>query len=281
MPTTEANWRDNINNRLTENHACCVMVVCRSEFCLGRPVIVWLTDSREPQVACVSQAIMTDRGRLIALCDLHQRGIISDTELLRGIQPNILGYLQGYGFDRSTCLATALGLPASPGQALGRVVFRQFSRDYQSDLPPIFVVPEIAPDDIHDVEESVAVVTSHGGMTSHAAVVCRGMGLPCVARCEQLRIDTLKRVVYFGDGVPIQENTPVLIDGTVGRVEFGTSGDLVPRYCVSDRAVECFGLLKNVVRDASSPAHFKTLSLDDQMHIARLKNRLKELNLFP
>jgi phosphoenolpyruvate-protein kinase (PTS system EI component) len=139
----------------------------------------------------------------------------------------------------------------------------------------------MVPDDIRDIEESVAVVTSRGGMTSHAAVVCRGMALPSVAGCEQLMINTVERVVYVGNGLPIREDTPVLVDGAVGRVEFSSSGDLVPRYSVSDIAAEFFDLFKNVLRDASSPSHFQTLSMDDQMHIARLKNRFKELNLVP
>lgn len=105
------------------------------------------------------------------------------------------------------------------------------------------------------------------------------MALPCVAACEHLTIDTLKRVAHVGDGVPIQENTPVVIDGTLGRVEFSSSGALVPRYSVSDQAGEFLGVLKNVMRNASSPAHFQTLPMDDQLHIARLRNRLKYLNI--
>lgn len=154
MATSEVNWSDNINNRLTENHSSCIAVPGRSETCLGRPVLLWLTGSHEPQVASVSEAIMTDRGRLVALCDLYQRGIITDIELLRRIQPNMLGSLEGYGADPSTHLATVRGLPASPGQALGRVAFRAFSREHKSGLPPILFIPEFVPEDIIDLEES-------------------------------------------------------------------------------------------------------------------------------
>jgi phosphohistidine swiveling domain-containing protein len=280
-PTSEANWSDNINNRLADYHSLCIAVACRSESFLGRPVILWLTTFREPLVVSVGDAMMTGCGRLIALCDLHERGVIADVELLRAIQPDILSRFDGYRIDPSVCLATAWGLPASAGQSLGRVVFREFLREDGADLPPVLFVTEVVPDDIRDIEESVAVVTSRGGITSHAAVACRGMATPCVAACEQLAINTAERVVYLGSGLPIQEHTPVLVDGSVGRVEFGSSADLVPRYAVSDKVGEVFGRLKDVLRDVSSPTRFRTLSMDDQMHIARLKNRLKGLNSLP
>jgi phosphohistidine swiveling domain-containing protein len=279
QPTTEENWQNNINNRLAEHHSACIAASREAERCLGQPVILWLSTSPALEVASVSDAIMLDRARFVALCDLHRRGTITDIDLLCRIQPNMLGWLQGYAPEPADRVARVRGLPASPGGALGRVVFPGFPRNPASDLPAVFFVKEIVPDHVHDVEDAVAVVTSRGGMTSHAAVMCRGMSMPCVAGCEELVIDERKRVVCTSSGVSIHEDAPVFVDGSTGQVDFCRTGALAPEYILSDHAVDFLAYLTDLLRDVTSTTRFAKLSLTDQTHIARLKFRLKELRI--
>ena len=93
----------------------------------------------------------------------------------------------------------AKGLPASPGAATGQVVFDADEAEVLGNegKKVILVRPETTPDDIHGIVAAQAVVTSRGGMTSHAAVVARGMGKACICGCEALKIDLQSKTIYW------------------------------------------------------------------------------------
>ena len=116
----------------------------------------------------------------------------------------------------------AKGLPASPGAATGKVTF---DADLAEELGKkgekvILVRWETTPDDIHGIIPSQGVLTAHGGMTSHAAVVARGMGKPCVTGCEKIRID-ISNKIFKVDEVYVKEGDIISIDGGSGRVMLG------------------------------------------------------------
>jgi pyruvate,orthophosphate dikinase len=116
----------------------------------------------------------------------------------------------------------AKGLPASPGAASGKVVFdsdeaEKLSKDGEKVL---LVRTETTPDDIHGIVAAQGILTSRGGMTSHAAVVARGMGKPCVCGCEAIKIDYAKQQFTVG-GTVIKAGDLVSIDGATGRVIMG------------------------------------------------------------
>ncbi|KPJ63565.1 pyruvate phosphate dikinase, partial [candidate division KD3-62 bacterium DG_56] len=116
----------------------------------------------------------------------------------------------------------ARGLNASPGAATGIAVFDADRAEElgKSGKHVVLVRPETTPDDVHGMLASKGILTARGGATSHAAVVARGLGLPCVAGCESIRVNEAKRV--FGvDGKVIKENDAISIDGTSGEVFAG------------------------------------------------------------
>src|SRR5207249_4064294 len=116
----------------------------------------------------------------------------------------------------------AKGLNASPGAASGKIVLDADSAEQRGKAGEsvILVRWETTPDDIHGLIQAKGVLTAHGGMTSHAAVVARGMGKPCVAGCEELEIDSDKKTVRIG-GNKLREDDVITIDGGTGRVIFG------------------------------------------------------------
>src|SRR5690606_302481 len=111
----------------------------------------------------------------------------------------------------------AQGLPASPGAASGHVVFDADRAETLAHAGEkvILVREETKPEDIHGFFASQGVLTSRGGKTSHAAVVARGMGKPCVAGAEEIKVDVKLRVAKIGDKV-IHEGDYITIDGGTG-----------------------------------------------------------------
>jgi pyruvate, orthophosphate dikinase len=115
----------------------------------------------------------------------------------------------------------ATGLNASPGAASGAIVFdADTAAERGQDDDVILVRWETTPDDIHGMIAAKGILTVHGGMTSHAAVVARGMGKPCIAGCEALSLDLKARVARVGDH-ELHEGDPLTIDGGTGRVIVG------------------------------------------------------------
>jgi len=232
-----------------------------------------------PEIIDVADAIMTDGARWEVLTSLHATGAISDVEYLRRIEPNMLGHMQGYGIDPESRFAEIRGIDASAGQVLGRVAFRGFDRSEFEDLPPVLFIEESTPEDIHDIDSSGAVVSSRGGKSSHAAVICRGMGMPCVVGCSTLVVHERNRLALLGNGLSVPERMPVLVNGTIGIVEFSDTGHLVPSFVTSREVGGRLNHLTTVLRNVTVMDRFKRLSVDDQTHVATLKYRLRELRL--
>jgi len=137
--------------------------------------------------------------------------------------------------------AIAKGLPASPGAAIGRVVFTATAAAEwaQRGDTVILVRTDTSPEDIHGMKAASGILTSRGGMTSHAAVVARGMGKCCVTSCTSLRVDAAKRIAVFTGGGPdhkehrIKEGDTLTLDGSTGEVFLG-SAPLVPAQLGSE-----------------------------------------------
>ncbi|MCC8056871.1 pyruvate, phosphate dikinase [Cloacibacillus sp.] len=123
------------------------------------------------------------------------------------------------------------GLPASPGAAVGRVVFdadEAAERGGKGEAV-ILVRPETTPDDIHGLFAAQGVLTSHGGMTSHAAVVARGLGKPCVSGAESVKIDLAGGTFTVG-GVTVKKDDFLTLDGTLGDVILGKMELIEPQF---------------------------------------------------
>lgn len=155
--------------------------------------------------------------------DMVEEGIITKEEAILRVEPNQLNQLLHKRIDPNVkANIVAKGLPASPGAAYGKVVF---TADEAEELGKegemvILVRAETTPDDIHGMVEAQGVLTSRGGMTSHAAVVARGMGKPCVAGCSALNIDTKKEKLSVENRI-IKKGEFISIDGGTGEVFLG------------------------------------------------------------
>ena len=122
----------------------------------------------------------------------------------------------------------AKGLPASPGAATGKAVFTADDAAKHGEKEKVILVRmETVPDDIHGMNAAQGILTSRGGMTSHAAVVARGMGKPCIAGCEEIRVDEKSKKFTAGD-LTIKEGDWITIDGGTGRVILGQVPTIEP-----------------------------------------------------
>ena len=164
-----------------------------------------------------------------AAVSMVAEGLIDRDEAIRRIDPAQLDQLLHPMLDpRATPDVAATGLNASPGAACGAVVLDADTAELRGKAGEsvILVRWETAAADIHGLIQAKGIVTAHGGMTSHAAVVARGMGKPCVAGVESLAIDLERRVAIIG-GREVAEGELLTIDGATGRVIIGRV-ELVP-----------------------------------------------------
>ena len=165
----------------------------------------------------------TAAAALKAAVDMTAEGLISREEAIARIDPGQLDQLLHPMLDpKAEFEVAARGLNASPGAACGAVVLDADTAAERGKAGEsvILVRWETTPDDIHGLIQSKGVLTAHGGMTSHAAVVARGMGKPCVAGCEGLEIDDDARTLRIG-GHDLREGDTITIDGGTGRVILG------------------------------------------------------------
>ncbi|MGI6406222.1 MAG: pyruvate, phosphate dikinase [Syntrophaceticus sp.] len=155
--------------------------------------------------------------------DMVKEDLISKEEALLRVNPEQLNQVLHKRLDTKIQFdVLAKGLPASPGAASGYVVFdaNEAERCGQNGDKVILVRMETTPDDIHGLIMAQGVLTSRGGMTSHAAVVARGMGKPCVCGCEALNIDYKAKKMTVGE-LEIKEGDLITIDGSTGQVILG------------------------------------------------------------
>jgi len=177
----------------------------------------------------------TAKAALKIAVDMAEAGQITQEEALMRIEPLSLDQLLHPTLDTEAPRdVIAMGLPASPGAAIGEVVF---SSDEAEELKKtghnvILVRTETSPEDIHGMHAAEAIVTARGGMTSHAAVVARGMGKPCVSGAGNIRIDyeaqefsVAGRIVKKGETVTVDGASGQVFAGAVAMVQPELSGD--------------------------------------------------------
>jgi pyruvate, orthophosphate dikinase len=155
--------------------------------------------------------------------DMVEEGLITKEEAIARVDPASLDQLLHPTLDpKAAYTLLTTGLNASPGAAVGQVVFTANDAEERGSAGEkvILVRWETNPDDIHGLVKAQGVITSHGGMTSHAAVVARGMGRPCIAGAADLKIDMDAREFYVGD-VTVKEGDWITMDGSTGKVMLG------------------------------------------------------------
>ena len=155
--------------------------------------------------------------------EMVKEGIIDKKEALLRVDPDQLDQLLHRRIDEKFARKQlAKGLPASPGAATGQVVFDADEAELlgSEGKKVILVRTETTPDDIHGMVGAQAIVTSRGGMTSHAAVVARGMGKPCICGCEALKIDLAAMQFSVGDTI-VKHGDIITVDGATGEIMLG------------------------------------------------------------
>ena len=155
--------------------------------------------------------------------DMVKEKLISKKEAVLRIDPNTLDTLLHPTLDKKVNKKIiASGLPASPGAASGKVVFSADEAERLNEMMQnsILVRTETSPEDIHGMHAAKGILTSRGGMTSHAAVVARGMGRPCVSGSTKINIDYVNKIFRAGD-VTVKEGDIITIDGSSGEIISG------------------------------------------------------------
>ncbi|MCA0384057.1 MAG: pyruvate, phosphate dikinase [Firmicutes bacterium] len=201
--------------------------------------------------------------------DMEQAGVITKEEALLRVQPSQLDQLLHPMFSPDAlknAQAIAKGLPASPGAASGRVYFHSEDvvRQKENGVESILVRTETSPEDIEGMVSANGILTARGGMTSHAAVVARGMGKCCVAGCSEIYVDEEDK--YFkvgdqifkeGDWISLDGNNGVVYKDKLATVEVALTGDFALLLSWADD-VRKLGIRTNAdtPRDAETAVKF-------------------------
>lgn len=164
--------------------------------------------------------------------DLVKDGIITKEEAILRIEPNQLNQLLHPTFDAKAlgeAAVLAKGLPASPGAASGKIYFhaKDVVEAKARGEKTLLVRQETSPEDIEGMVSAEGILTARGGMTSHAAVVARGMGKCCVAGCSEIRVDEDSKIIKAGD-LTLHEGDYLSLDGTSGMVYTGEIAKVQP-----------------------------------------------------
>jgi pyruvate,orthophosphate dikinase len=204
MERLEARYRDMCDIEFTIEH--------------GRLFILQTRVGKRTAAAAVRMAV-----------DMVRERLIDRDEALERVAPGRLEDLLHPRFDPTDEPPYVTGLAASPGAAVGRVVFTadDAERWHADGERVVLLRPETSPDDLHGMIASEAIVTSRGGLVSHAAVVARGMGKPAVCGAAELHIDLSGRHATAG-GVRLEEGDVVSVDGTSGEIHLGGRGLIAP-----------------------------------------------------
>ncbi|MBW2060002.1 MAG: pyruvate, phosphate dikinase [Deltaproteobacteria bacterium] len=173
----------------------------------------------------------TARAAIKIAHDMVKENLISREEAVARIDPDQLDQLLHPMFDpQAEKKVLAKGLPASPGAAVGQVVFSAEDAEelHDNGHEVILVRIETSPDDIRGMHAAEGILTARGGMTSHAAVVARGMGKCCVAGVSEINVDYAKEVFHVGDQT-IRKMDWISLDGTLGEVVEGKLPTVAPQ----------------------------------------------------
>lgn len=165
----------------------------------------------------------TARAAIQIAVDMVEEGLITKRDAVKRVDPNQLNTLLHPSIDpKAERTVLAKGLPASPGAAAGRIVFGADEAVHLKEAGEkvVLVRQETSPEDIHGMHAAEGILTSTGGMTSHAAVVARGMGKPCIAGCKSVVVNEEARTLTV-DGRVLSDGDTITLDGSTGEVLLG------------------------------------------------------------
>ena len=203
---------------------------CRSRLREEMQIEFTIEDGHLSVLDAVKVARSARAGLRIAVA-LADDGVIGRDEAILRVEPRALTELLHPQVDPGGPRDVfAKGIAASPGAATGRIVFSSAAAQASASRgePCILVRRETAPEDIRGMHSAVGVLTERGGVTSHAAVIARGLGVPCVVSASGLRLDPRDRKLGAADGRVFAEGDVITVDGTTGEVLVGAAEMLAP-----------------------------------------------------
>lgn len=183
---------------------------------------LWILQTRK--------AKRTDKASVKVAVDMAREGLISREEAVARVDPEVLARTPHPMVDPDARIpSVGAGLPASPGAASGQIVFHpgEAVEAAENGRRVILVRIETSPEDIEGMHVAAGVLTTRGGMTSHAAVVARGIGKPCVVGAASMQID-LRNGRLIADGATFYEGDVITIDGSTGRIFAGEAPTIRP-----------------------------------------------------
>jgi pyruvate, orthophosphate dikinase len=204
--------------------------VCRERLREEMQIEFTVEDGRLAVLDAVKVARSARAGLHIAVA-LAEDGVIEREDAVLRVEPRALSELLHHQVDpRGPRDVIARGIAASPGAATGKLVFSSQAAQASASKGEacILVRRETAPEDIRGMHSAAAVLTERGGMTSHAAVIARGLGLPCVVGASDMRLDSKDKKLTAADGRVFHEGDVVTLDGTKGEALAGTAEMLPP-----------------------------------------------------
>ena len=231
--------------------------ICRRKLREEMQIEFTIEDSKLSVLDSVKVARSARAGLKIAVA-LAEDEIISQNEAVLRVEPRALSELLHPQVDTSAARDVfAKGIAASPGAAVGRIVFSSQAAQASAARgePCIMVRRETAPEDIRGMHAAVGVVTERGGVTSHAAVIARGLGVPCVVGATGIRLDSKEKRLLAADGRVFGEGDLITVDGTTGQVLAGAAEMLAP--ALDDAFRKLLGWADNV-RDIGIRANADT-----------------------
>ena len=165
--------------------------------------------------------------------DMVKEGLLTEEEAIMKVDPKSVDQLLHKAFDKNElnkAKVIANGLAASPGAAAGRIYFtaEDVAEAVKRKEDTILVRLETSPEDIQGMNDANGILTVRGGMTSHAAVVARGMGKCCVSGCEEITVDEVHKTLITKDGTVYSEGDYISLDGSTGTVYEGKIGTVDP-----------------------------------------------------
>lgn len=187
----------------------------------GKLYILQTRNAKRSAIAAVKIAV-----------DMVSEGILTKKEALMRIDAESLTQLLHTSIDQNSSQnIICSGLPASHGAVSGKVVFSSNDAEKVAQHHDVILVRnDTSPEDIRGMSVSKAIITARGGMTSHAAVVTRGMGIPCVCGIQGIRVNDKQKYFTTKDGIKISEGDTIVVDGTHGHVLTGEVNFIEPKF---------------------------------------------------
>lgn len=271
-----SNYSDNAQCNIKEFDNAYENYLNKIDYGIRKPSKIFFIKDNGIKICKIKEQVMTNTAYLICIGDYYKRGIIDKIEFIMRLEPKNICKKLGYKYHFDNSISQLKGLPTSPGISTGKIILRNYEFKKNIDNGLILLIDEATGEDIELIRASIGVIATRGGMTSHAACICRGMHIPSIST-SSICFDNKKRSVYV-NGVEINELTNVYIDGITGEAVFFKGDYYYEDNYVSIENKSVLDTVYEILRQTTDNYNlFKELSVDKQLHFSELKNHFKKI----